>query len=114
MAVFTHDEYSAVFYWKVESLEEYLYCILNALIQPEDDDKGPKPDLIVYDGGNMTLLIHEFKDAEEFFLMDGTIPDPSSTENVEFNIIQTIVKCQLEGRETYKWNKIVNACMGFS
>ena len=62
----------------------------------------------------MTLIIHEGKKAEEFPLKDGTIPDPSSTENVEFKIIQTIIKRQLEGGETGKWNKIVDTCMGVS
>ena len=32
VAVVTHDESTAVFSWKGESLEEYWYCILNALI----------------------------------------------------------------------------------
>ena len=44
----------------------------------------------------------------------GTIPDPRSTENVGFRIVQTILKRQLEGGETDNWNKIVNMCMGFS
>ena len=64
MDVITNDESAAVFSWKGECLEEYWYCILNALIQPEDDGKGHRPDLIFYDGGDMTLLIHEGKKAE--------------------------------------------------
>ena len=60
----------------------------------------------------MTLLIHEGKRAEDLFLKDGTIPDPRSTDNVEFKIVQTIIKRQLEGGETDKRNKIVNTCMG--
>ena len=50
MDVITHDGSAAVFSWKAESLEEYWYCILNALVYPEDDGKGHIPDLIVYDG----------------------------------------------------------------
>ena len=46
------------------------------------------------------------------FLKDFTIPDPSSTDNVEFKIFQTIIKRQLEGGEMDKWNKIFNTCMG--
>ena len=45
----------------------------------------------------MTLLIHEGKKAEDVFLKDGTIPDPSSTENVELKVFQTILKRQLQG-----------------
>ena len=32
VAVITHDNYAAVFPWTGESLKEYWYCILNALI----------------------------------------------------------------------------------
>ena len=87
---------------------------MNALIWPEDNVKGHRPDLIFDDGGDMTLLVHEGKKAEDFLLKDYTIPDPISTENVEFKIVQTIIKRQLKGVETDKWKKIVNTCMGFS
>ena len=63
MAVITHDESAAVFSFKGDSLEEYWRCILNALIQPEDYGKGHRPDLIVYDKGDMNLIIHEGKKA---------------------------------------------------
>ena len=62
----------------------------------------------------MTLLIHEGKKVEDLFLKDDTIPDPRSTDNAQFMILQTIVKRQLEVGETDKWNKIVNTCMGVS
>ena len=114
MAVMTHYESDALFSWKGESLKEYWGCILNALIYPEDDGKGHRPDLIVDDGGDMTLLIHEGKKSEELFLKDGTIPDPRSTVNAEFNIVQTTIKHQLEGGDTDKWNKIFNTCRGVS
>ena len=48
------------------------------------------------------------------FLKDDTIPYPMSADNIEFNIVQTIIKRQLEGGDTNKWNKIVNTYMGFS
>ena len=62
----------------------------------------------------MTLFIHDGKKTEGFFLTDGTIPGPIFTYNVDFNIFQSIIKSELEGGETDKWNKIVNTCMGFS
>ena len=60
----------------------------------------------------MTLLIHEVNKEEDLFLKDDNIPDPSSMENVEFKIFQTIIKRQLEGGDTDKWNKIVNTSVG--
>ena len=62
----------------------------------------------------MTLLVHEGKNVEDLFLKDGKIPDPSSTDNPEFNIVITIIKRQLQGVETDKQNKIVSTCMGVS
>ena len=85
---------------------------MNDLIQSQDDGKIRRPDLIVDDGGDMNLLIHEGKKVEDLFLKDCTSPDPISTENAEFNIFQTIIKFQLEGGDTDIWNKIVNRCMG--
>ena len=114
MAVITHDESATVFSRKGESFKDYWDWIINALIYPEDDGKGHRPDLIVYDGGDITILIHKGNNENDLFLKDVTIPDPISMDNVEFKIVQTIIKCQLEGGETDKWSKIVNMCMGFS
>jgi adenosylhomocysteinase len=108
------DESAAVFAWKGETLEEYWECTLNALTWAADDGKGHGPDLIVDDGGDMTLLIHEGKKAEDQFLKDKTVPDPTTTDNAEFKIVLTIIKRLLEGGETDKWNKIATRCMGVS
>jgi adenosylhomocysteinase len=113
-AAVARDESAAVFAWKGESLEEYWECTLNALTWPEDDGKGHGCDLIVDDGGDMTLIIHEGKKAEDLFLKDGTLPDPSSTDNAEFKIVLAILRRILEGGETDKWNKIAARCQGIS
>jgi adenosylhomocysteinase len=46
---------AAVFAWKGETLEEYWWCLEQALIWPD----GSGPDLIVDDGGDATLMVHE-------------------------------------------------------
>ena len=86
-----------MFYWKSESLEEYRECILNALIHTEDCGKGQITDLIVDYGCDMTLLINEGNKSEYLFLKGGTILEPISRDNAEFNIVQTITKRQTEG-----------------
>ena len=43
----------------------------------------------------VTWLLYEGKKAEDLFLKDVTIPDPRSTDNSEFNIVQTIIKSKL-------------------
>merc|ERR1712003_227943 len=80
----------------------------------EDDGKGHGCDIIVDDGGDMTLLIHEGKKAEDQFMKDGTLPDPTSTDNEEFKIVLTIIKRLLQEGTTDKWNKIATRCMGVS
>ena len=45
----------AVFAWKGETLEEYWWCTEQALTWPD----GSGPDLIVDDGGDATMMIHQ-------------------------------------------------------
>lgn len=79
---------AAVFAWKGETLWEYWWCTERAL----DWGVGSGPDLIVDDGGDATLLIHEGVKAEEDFEKNGTVPDPNSTDNPEFQIVLTIIR----------------------
>ncbi|KAH8060805.1 adenosylhomocysteinase [Aureococcus anophagefferens] len=78
-AAIARDESAAVFAWKGETLEEYWEC--------DERSRGRRrtprrrPDLIVDDGGDMTLLVHEGFKAENAYAKDGTLPDPSSTDN---------------------------------
>ena len=46
---------AAVFAWKGETLQEYWWCTEQALIWPD----GSGPDLLVDDGGDATLYIHQ-------------------------------------------------------
>jgi adenosylhomocysteinase len=46
---------AAVFAWKGENLEEYWWCTEQALIWPD----GSGPDLIVDDGGDATMFVHQ-------------------------------------------------------
>ncbi len=46
---------AAVFAWKGETLEEFWWCTEQALVWPD----GSGPDLIVDDGGDATLFIHQ-------------------------------------------------------
>lgn len=52
--------YAKVFAWKGESLEDYWWCTEMALTWPD----GSGPDLIVDDGGDATLMIHNGVDVE--------------------------------------------------
>jgi len=60
-AAIAHNGSAAVFAWKGESLEEYWWCTEMALTWPD----GSGPDLIVDDGGDATLFIHQGVKAEQ-------------------------------------------------
>jgi len=100
---------SAVFAWKGESLEEYWDCTLAALTWPESDG----PNLIVDDGGDATLLIHEGVKWEKKFAADGTKPDPSQEKNAEFQQVLRIIKQELE-KDPKKWHKMAAQIVGVS
>jgi len=54
-AAIAADGLAAVFAWKGETLEDYWWCTEMALTWPD----GSGPDLIVDDGGDATLFIHQ-------------------------------------------------------
>jgi len=112
-AAIARDGAAAVFAWKGETLEEYWECTMNALSWTEPDEQGDGPDLIVDDGGDMTLLIHEGYKAEEAFAKDGSLPDPSTTDNAEFKLILTHCKRMLTV-DPQKWHKLVARFQGVS
>jgi adenosylhomocysteinase len=103
---------AAVFAWKGETLEEYWECTLNAIIWT-DDGKGPGPDIIVDDGGDMTLLIHEGFKAEELYAKYQTLPDPASTDNEEMKIVLALIARELP-KDPRLWHKLAERCVGVS
>jgi adenosylhomocysteinase len=112
-AAIAFSKSAAVFAWKGETLEEYWECTLKACAWPSDDGKGVGPDIIVDDGGDMTLLIHEGFKAEEAFAKDGTEPNPESTDNAEFKLVLTIIKRELK-KDPQRWHKYVARWVGVS
>src|SRR5439155_1359760 len=77
----------AVFAWKGETLEEYWDCTLNAITHP--GDKGPE--LVVDDGGDVTLLIHKGHQLEEGDGWTNT-PSQSHEEQVIKNLLKRVLK----------------------
>jgi len=108
---------SAVFAWKGETLEEYWWCTLQALTwyNPETNEEDPSygPNLIVDDGGDATLLIHEGVAWEKKFEADGSKPDPASTDNPEMKEIYKVIASELE-RNPKKWRTIAENVVGVS
>jgi adenosylhomocysteinase len=72
-----------VFAWKGETLEEYWWCTWKAIMFP--GNKGPQ--LIVDDGGDVTLLIHKGYEMENG---DKWVDSPS--DNHEVKVIKDLLK----------------------
>ncbi len=98
-----------VFAWKGETLEEYWWCTLQALTWPD----GEGPDMIVDDGGDATLLVHEGVKREKEFAANGTLPDPASTDNEEFKCVLTILKDTI-GKDPKRWHRVAERIVGVS
>src|ERR1700736_3062952 len=72
-----------VFAWKGESLEEYWWCTYQALNHAD----GTGPQLVVDDGGAVTLLIHKGYELENG---DGWVNTPSGSH--EEQVIKDLLK----------------------
>jgi len=100
---------ASVFAWKGETLEEYWWCTEQMLTWPN----GKGPQMIVDDGGDATMLIHEGVKAEALFAKDGTLPDANSTTNAEFKCVLNILKNSIP-KDGQKWTKIAKQVRGVS
>jgi len=75
---------------------------------------GDGPHILVDDGGDATLLIHEGVKAERHFLKTKELPDPESTNNAEFREVLKILRKGLQAGLTDKWTKISQLLIGVS
>jgi adenosylhomocysteinase len=93
-----------VFAWKGETLEEYWDCTYAALTH-----KGGKgPQLVVDDGGDVTLLIHKGYELENG---DGWVNTPSG--NHEEQVIKDLLK-RVYAEDPQHWHKVVKEWRGVS
>jgi adenosylhomocysteinase len=93
-----------VFAWKGESLEEYWWCTYQAVSHP--DGKGPQ--LVVDDGGDVTLLIHKGYELEEG---SDWINTPSGSQ--EEKVIKDLLK-KIHKEDPQRWHKLAKEWRGVS
>jgi len=93
-----------VFAWKGESLEEYWWCTYQAL----NHKGGTGPELVVDDGGDVTLLIHKGYELEDG---DKWVHGPS--ESHEEQVIKDLLK-KVYAEDPQHWHKVVKAWRGVS
>ncbi|MDD4099990.1 MAG: adenosylhomocysteinase [Candidatus Cloacimonetes bacterium] len=96
-----------VFAWKGESLKDYWWCTYQALVWPDGDC-----DLIVDDGGDATLMIHEGYRLEDLFHESGILPQADS-DNEEFRLVQELLIDRLES-DPQRWHRIAANLKGVS
>ncbi len=95
-----------VFAWKGETLEEYWWCTSEALMWP---DRGG-PSLIVDDGGDATLLIHQGVSCEK----DCRVPNFNPSEQPEeWGVILDLLRKEL-ARDPQRWTRVAGNIKGVS
>jgi adenosylhomocysteinase len=92
----------AVFAWKGETLDEYWWCVEQALLWPEGG-----PNMILDDGGDATLMVHKGVEFEAA----GSVPDPAKAESEEFTAFLTVMQRSLS-EDTQRWTKIAAEIKG--
>lgn len=93
-----------VFAWKGESLEEYWWCTNQAISHPN----GQGPQLVVDDGGDVTLLLHKGYELEEG---SDWVNTPSSSH--EEKVIKDLLK-EIHSENPYRWHELVKEWRGVS
>src|SRR5712692_8268076 len=86
-----------VFAWKGETLEEYWWSTYQALSHPE----GKGPQLVVDDGGDVTLLIHKGYELEQG---SEWVNSPSSSH--EEDVIKGLLK-KVHAENPRRWRDLV-------
>ncbi|MGY0505243.1 adenosylhomocysteinase [Luteimonas sp. e5] len=81
-----------VFAWKGETLEEYWDCTLAALSFPDGKGGFVGPQLVVDDGGDVTLLIHKGYELEQGDRSWVDAPAASHEEQVIKNLLKRVEK----------------------
>ncbi|HSH38704.1 MAG TPA: adenosylhomocysteinase [Chthoniobacterales bacterium] len=93
-----------VFAWKGESLEEYWWCTNQAISFP--DGKGPQ--LVVDDGGDVTLFIHKGYELEE-----GSDWIDTEASSHEEKVIKDTLR-EIKAENPYRWHEMVKEWRGVS
>ena len=98
-----------VFAWKGETLEEYWDCTLDALSFPDGNGGYLGPQLVVDDGGDVTLLIHKGYELEQG---DSSWVNSASNSHEE-QVIKNLLK-RVHGERPGYWTRVVADWKGVS
>jgi adenosylhomocysteinase len=97
-----------VFAWKGETLEEYWWCTNQALSFPDGKGGALGPQLVIDDGGDVTLLIHNGVELEKG---DKWVDSPSGSQEEE--VIKTLLK-KVHAETPTRWTDVAKEWRGVS
>jgi adenosylhomocysteinase len=97
-----------VFAWKGETLEEYWWCTNKALSFPDGKGGVLGPQLVIDDGGDVTLLIHNGVELEKG---DKWVDSPSGSQEEE--VIKALLK-KIHAETPTRWTNVAKEWRGVS
>ncbi len=97
-----------VFAWKGETLEEFWWCTNEALSFPDGKGGLLGPQMVIDDGGDVTLLIHKGKEMEDG---DNWVNTPSSSQ--EEGVIKDLMKA-VHAKYPTRWTDCAKEWRGVS
>jgi adenosylhomocysteinase len=95
-----------VFAWKGETLEEYWWCTNQVMMWP----KGDGPNMILDDGGDITLLVHKGAQFEKA----GKVPSfNAKSDPEEWGVILDLLRAE-QGKDKTRFTKMLAGIKGVS
>src|SRR5438128_10979736 len=92
-----------VFAWKGETLEEYWWCTERILRWPD----GERPNMILDDGGDATLLVHLGAEFEK----TGSVPEATGEDSEEYGVVLETLRRTI-AEEPGLWTRTAESIIG--
>jgi len=96
-----------VFAWKGETLAEYWWCTEQAVSWPSADGTVGGPNMILDDGGDVTLLVHKGVEYEKA----GAVPAATEDDNEEYQVILDLLRRTFEA-DPQRWTRVAAGIKG--
>ena len=96
-----------VFAWKDETLPEYWWCTEQILTWPADDSGSTGPNMILDDGGDATLLIHNGVEWETA----GAVPTAQESDPEDWQVVLDTVRNTMAA-DPMKWTTVAAGIKG--
>src|ERR687883_958195 len=96
-----------VFAWKGETLPEYWWCTEQALTWPADAGGATGPNMILDDGGDVTLLVHKGAEYEAA----GAVPAATADDSEEYTVILELLRRSLV-EDPQRWTRVAAGIKG--